>query len=526
MFKPPVSFSCIRIHGVKVLKLAKQLAFIQGEGDVKDYADGNTLSGRTTKRSFCSNCGGNLFIKPAGGDIILVHSPAIEGSESWVPKKESHPQDRLAWVKEVAFVTKAKTKLGYLVHLDEVELGCTNWDTADMYGDNEDLVGKWFKYSGKRDKIFLATKFGVTPTGINNAPEYIRSAVEKSLKRLGVDQIDLYYAHRADNNVPIEQTVSEMAKLVKEGKVRYLGLSEVSEAALRRAHAVHPIAALQVEYSPFFLDIEEPKIGLLKACEELGVAVIAYSPLGRGMLTGTYKSNDDIPEDDWRKVVPKFSNENFPNILKLVSTLEGIGKKHNATAGQITLAWLLTRSPSVISIPGTKKIKYLKENLDALSIKLTDEEIKEIKGVADEANTSSEETKVYQGNCLCGRVQFTLAGGPFHYAICNCKNCKQSSGSAFLTYAAFKPEQLSFVEGESDVKDYTDSNTQSGRAIKRSFCSHCGGNLFIKPIGRDLVLVHSTAIEGSESWVPERESFPQDRLTWVKDITLATIPKT
>jgi len=195
--------------------------------------------------------------------------------------------------------------------------------------------------------------------------------------------------HRADSNVPIEQTVSEMAKLVKEGKVRYLGLSEVSEATLRRAHAVHPIAALQIEYSPFFLDIEEPKIGLLKACEELGIAVVAYSPLGRGMLTGTYKSNNDIPADDWRKAIPKFSSENFPNILKLVSTFEGIGKKHNATAGQITLAWLLTRSPSVIPIPGTKKIKYLKENLDALSIKLSDEEIKQIKNVADQVNASS-----------------------------------------------------------------------------------------------------------------------------------------
>ncbi|KAF8970341.1 NADP-dependent oxidoreductase domain-containing protein [Flammula alnicola] len=265
-----------------------------------------------------------------------------------------------------------------------VEEGCTNWDSADIYGDSEDLVGKWFKRTGKRDQIFLATKFGSTPTAPNGKPEYVKSAVEKSLKRLGVETIDLYYLHRADPTI----TVGAMAELVKEGKVRYLGLSEVTAKTLRRAHAVHPIAAVQIEYSPFFLDIEDEKIGLLKTCRELGVAVVAYSPLGRGMLTGTYKSNDDIPKDDWRRTIPKFSNENFPNILKLVKGLEELGKKHNATAGQVTLAWLLAQGDDIIPIPGTKKIKYLKENLAAAKIKLSPQEIAEVREIANKVDAT------------------------------------------------------------------------------------------------------------------------------------------
>ncbi|PPQ81293.1 hypothetical protein CVT25_015072 [Psilocybe cyanescens] len=267
-----------------------------------------------------------------------------------------------------------------------VELGCTNWDTAALYGDSEELVGKWFKRTGKRHEIFLATKFGITPEGPNGKPEFVRSAIESNLTRLGVDTIDLYYLHRADQTTPIEVTVGAMAELVKEGKVRYLGLSEVSSATLRRAHAVHPISAVQVEYSPFFLDIEEDQVGLLKACRELGVTVVAYSPLGRGLLTGTYRSNDDIPDDDWRKGIPKFSNANFPNILKLVAGLEEIGKKHNATAGQITLAWLLAQGDNIIPIPGTKKIKYLKENLAALNIKLSSEDISGVRQLATAIN--------------------------------------------------------------------------------------------------------------------------------------------
>ncbi|KAF9057537.1 NADP-dependent oxidoreductase domain-containing protein [Panaeolus papilionaceus] len=267
-----------------------------------------------------------------------------------------------------------------------VELGCTNWDSADIYGDNEDLIGKWFKRTGKRNEIFLATKFGVTPQGPNGKPDYVRSACEKSLKRLGIDTIDLYYLHVLPIEVPIVTTVSAMAELVKQGKVRYLGLSEISAATLRRAHAVHPITAVQVEYSPFFLDIEDERIGLLKACRELDIAVVAYSPLGRGMLTGTYKSNEAIPADDWRKTIPRFNNDNFPNILKLVDDFQEIGKKHNATAGQVALAWLLAQGNDIVPIPGTKKIKYLKENLDALKVKLSSQEVNEIRSFAERAN--------------------------------------------------------------------------------------------------------------------------------------------
>ncbi|CAA7257346.1 unnamed protein product [Cyclocybe aegerita] len=269
-----------------------------------------------------------------------------------------------------------------------LEEGCTFWDSADIYGDNEDLIGKWFKRTGKRDQIFLATKFGFTPTGANGTPEYVRTACEKSLKRLGIETIDLHYAHRADPKTPIEKTVGAMAELVREGKVRHLGLSEVSAATLRRAHAVHPIAALQVEYSPFCLDIEDEKIALLKTCRELGVAIVAYSPLGRGILTGTYKSNADIPADDWRKGIPRFNDDNFPNILKLVDGIQNLGKKHNATAGQIALAWLLAQGPDVIPIPGTRKIKYLKENLDAVKINLSPEEVAEVRKIADEADAA------------------------------------------------------------------------------------------------------------------------------------------
>lgn len=269
-----------------------------------------------------------------------------------------------------------------------LEEGCTFWDSADIYGDNEDLLGKWFKKTGNRDKIFLATKFGIvrTPDRIaNGTPEYVKAAVEKSLKRLGIETIDLYYLHRADVNVPIETTVGAMAELVKQGKVRYIGLSEISSDTLRRAHAIHPIAAVQVEYSPFTLDIEDEKIALLKTCRELGVAVVAYSPLGRGMLTGRFKSVDELEDGDFRKHIPKY-RDNFPSILKLVDGLKELGKKHNATAGQIALAWLLAQGEDIIPIPGTKGIKYLKENFAAREVKLTPEEVEEVRAIAKTAD--------------------------------------------------------------------------------------------------------------------------------------------
>lgn len=263
------------------------------------------------------------------------------------------------------------------------ESGCTFWDSADIYGDSEELLGKWFKRSGKRDEIFLATKFGFTwkdgGLAINGSPEYVKEAAAKSLSRLGIDSIDLYYLHRPDISIPIEKTVGQMAELVKEGKVKHLGISECSAETLRRAHAVHPIAAYQVEYSPFTLDIEDEKIAIFKTCVELGITIVAYSPLGRGLLTGQYKSPDDFAEDDFRRMIPRYSKENFPNILKIVDGLKDIGQKHNATAGQIALSWLLGQNELVIPIPGTTKTKYLNENLGALDIKLSPDEIHTIR---------------------------------------------------------------------------------------------------------------------------------------------------
>ncbi|KAI0654913.1 Aldo/keto reductase [Cubamyces menziesii] len=264
------------------------------------------------------------------------------------------------------------------------ELGYTNWDTADAYLDNEDMIGEWFNRTGKRNDIFLATKCGLRPEPgkiVNGDPAYIHEAIEKSLKRLGTDHVDLYYLHRADPTVPIELSVRAMAELVKQGKVKYLGLSEVSSETLRRAHAVHPISALQVEYSPFCLDIEDEKIGLLKTARELGVTIVAYSPLGRGLLTGRFKSIDDFPPNDWRRSVPRYT-QNFPQILKLCDTLSTVGKKYGATAGQISLAWLLAQGDDIIPIPGTTKIANIKENIGALSIQLSPEDVEEIRKAA------------------------------------------------------------------------------------------------------------------------------------------------
>lgn len=227
------------------------------------------------------------------------------------------------------------------------------WDSADMYQDSEDLLGRWFKANpGKREHIFLATKFAVRmdengQRSIDTTPEYCRQACEKSLTRLGIDHIDLYYAHRLDQKTPVEKTVGEMKKLQQEGKIKYIGLSECSAESLRRACKVVHIDAVQIEYSPFSLDIESPEIGLLKACKELGTAVVCYSPLGRGMLGGQIRSPKDFEEGDFRKDAPRFSEENFPKNLKLVDQITEISKKHNATSSQITLAWILAQGTSM-----------------------------------------------------------------------------------------------------------------------------------------------------------------------------------
>ncbi|KAK5712561.1 hypothetical protein LTR17_017942 [Elasticomyces elasticus] len=265
-----------------------------------------------------------------------------------------------------------------------LSVGSTFWDTSDVYGDSEELIGKWLRRTGNRDKVFIATKFGVTfdenrrPL-IRSDPEYVKLACSQSLKRLGVETIDLYYCHRVDRKTPIEKTVQAMAELKSEGKIKAIGLSEISAGTLRRAHRVHPIAAVQVEYSPFALDIEHPDIDLLKTCRDLGIAVVAYSPLGRGFLTGQLKSPDDFEDGDFRRYAPRYSKENFPKNLKLVKALEGQAEKSGCTSGQLSLAWLLALGEDIIPIPGTKKIKYLDENVASIHVKLSTQQIDDIR---------------------------------------------------------------------------------------------------------------------------------------------------
>jgi aryl-alcohol dehydrogenase-like predicted oxidoreductase len=274
--------------------------------------------------------------------------------------------------------------------------GLLFWDSADMYLDNEDLLGAWFKRNpGKREHIFLATKFANRQLDngsyeINTTPEYCRAACEKSLSRLGVPFIDLYYAHRLDGKTPVEQTVREMKKLQDEGKIKHLGLSECSAASLRRACKVAHIDAVQIEYSPFSLDIESAQIGLLAACRELGVAVVAYSPIGRGMLSGKYRSPDDFAEGDFRKFAPRFSAENFPKNLQLVDQITAVAQRKGVTPSQITLAWLMAQGDDIFPIPGTTNLERLDENLGAFNVKLTKEEEQEIRKASENAEVVGE----------------------------------------------------------------------------------------------------------------------------------------
>lgn len=281
-------------------------------------------------------------------------------------------------------------RLAFLSHI--YAAGERHWDSADMYGDNEDLLGKWFAANpGARENIFLATKFAnfVDPeTGarhVRNEPEYIAEACEKSLKRLGVAHIDLYYCHRVQASQPIEITVAEMKKLQDAGKVKYLGLSECSAETLRRACKVVHIDAVQIEYSPFTMDIEDPAVGLLQACRDLGVATVAYSPLGRGFLTGSIRSPDDLEPGDFRTIAPRFSKENFHKNLELVDTLKGLADKKGCTAGQLVLAFLLAQGEDVIPIPGTTRVRNFDENIGALQVRITEEENKEIRKAVESA---------------------------------------------------------------------------------------------------------------------------------------------
>ena len=260
-----------------------------------------------------------------------------------------------------------------------IELGCTFLDTADMYGPftNELLVGK--AIAGRREDVVLATKFGNERredgswVGINGRPEYVVSACDASLARLGVDHIDLYYQHRVDTTVPIEDTVGAMASLVETGKVRYLGLSEASAQTIRRAHAVHPVTALQTEYSLFTRDVEAE---VLPTVRELGIGFVAYSPLGRGFLTGAYKRQSDLPDGDSRAGrFPRFAEENFDRNLALVATVEQLASSKGCTPGQLALAWVLSRGDDVVPIPGTKRRTYLEENIAAAGIELSDQDV-------------------------------------------------------------------------------------------------------------------------------------------------------
>ena len=265
-----------------------------------------------------------------------------------------------------------------------IELGITFFDTADMYGPfkNEILVGKALKE--KRDKVIIATKFGIVRKpgskrrGVNGKPEYIKSSCEASLKRLGVDYIDLYYQHRVDPNTPIEETIGAMADLVKEGKIRFIGMSEASPGTIRRANKVHQITALQTEYS---LWSREPEIEILNIVRELGIGFVAYSPLSRGFLTGRYKSIDDFEENDFRRYVPRFQGDNFKKNLDLVDKVKEIAKEKNITPGQLALAWVLSRGKDIVPIPGTKHIKYLEENVKAVDIELSEDELRDIEEV-------------------------------------------------------------------------------------------------------------------------------------------------
>ncbi|MBE9181447.1 aldo/keto reductase [Oculatella sp. LEGE 06141] len=266
-----------------------------------------------------------------------------------------------------------------------LELGVNFLDTADMYGPfiNEKLVGR--AISDRRDRVVLATKFGNVRTedggwaGISGKPEYVRQACEASLKRLGVDVIDLYYQHRVDPTVPIEETIGAMAELVQQGKVRYLGMSEAAPATIRRAHAVHPITALQTEYSLWSRDPEDELLGTVR---ELGIGFVPYSPLGRGFLSGAITRPEDLAEDDYRRNSPRFQGENFSKNLQVVEQVKAIATAKGVTPGQLALAWLLAQGDDIVPIPGTKRRTYLEENVAATEITLTPEDLQQIESVA------------------------------------------------------------------------------------------------------------------------------------------------
>lgn len=266
-----------------------------------------------------------------------------------------------------------------------LDLGMNLLDTADMYGvgENEKLVGK--AIAGKRGEVIIATKFGSVRSaegeflGVSGRPEYVKKACEASLKRLGVEAIDLYYQHRVDPDTPIEETIGAMSDLVREGKIRYIGMSEAAAATIRRAHAIHPIAAVETEYSLWSRDVEDE---ILPTCRELGIGFVAYSPLGRGFLTGQIQKTDDFAPDDFRRFLPRFQGENFKKNLVLVEHIKELANQKGCKPSQLALAWLLAQGEDVIPIPGTKRIRYLEENIGAVDVQLTDSELQYINEIA------------------------------------------------------------------------------------------------------------------------------------------------
>ena len=274
-----------------------------------------------------------------------------------------------------------------------LDTGCTFLDTADMYGPftNERLLGR--AIAGRRDQVVLATKFGNERRedgswiGINGRPEYVRAACDASLSRLGTDHIDLYYQHRVDTDVPIEETVGAMSELVRDGKVRHLGLSEAAVGTIRRAHAVHPITALQTEYSLWSRDPEDE---LLSTVRELGIGFVAYSPLGRGFLTGRWQRPEDLPVTDFRHNHPRFQGENFQRNLDVVTEIHQIAAEKGCTPAQLALAWVLAQGPDIVPIPGTKRLRYLGENLEAVAVTLTAEDLARIETRAPKGFTAGD----------------------------------------------------------------------------------------------------------------------------------------
>lgn len=276
-----------------------------------------------------------------------------------------------------------------------LDLGVTLLDTADIYGPyiSEEAVGR--AIAGRRDEVVLATKFGLTfemvdgqlVRGVNGRPEYVHSSIDGSLGRLGVDHVDLYYLHRPDTDVPIEETVGAMAELVDAGKVRHLGLSEASVDTLRRASAVHPIAALQSEYSLWSRDIEDE---ILPVCRELGIGLVAYSPLGRGYLTGTIASTDDLPENDFRRGTARFSDEALAANQAVIDVVAAVASEHDCTTGQVALAWVLAQSADVVPIPGTKRIEYLEQNAAATAVTLSDAALEQLAAISVSAPRTSD----------------------------------------------------------------------------------------------------------------------------------------